>query len=430
MKREVHLPASGAGRPRAGRAGEQAEPKERVKIYLRKQPDARRRRQKAMLRQAAQAKREKSNALLQISHDMRTPLNAIMGLLQMAENCPGNPLRTKDCLEKIGLSAAMLLNLIDGVLEDIRLAHGGTKGRDIFDIDQMFHRLHVIFEVRAGEKGVFFHMSHSPEIGGWYKGDERKLERILINLLENAIKYTGTGERVWLTAAPAADAPNILCFTVRDTGIGMDAQLRARLFTPFVRGDNAVDNDPGGTGQGLAIAQRYATLLGGGIAVKSTPGKGSAFTVRIPLKKIKEPPAGKSRPTYGPKADAQRGRRLRVLLVEDNHINREVAQYQLTARGFMVETANDGAEALAKFENSRENRYDLILMDVLMPVMDGLEATRKIRALRRGDAQLPIIAMSAGTFPEDILKSEAAGMNAHLSKPLQMEALFKVLNKG
>lgn len=380
------------------------------------------REQKAPPEQADPARRAESGYFAAMAHDMRTPINAIAGMAHLAEKCPGNPPQTKEYLERIRLSSAMLLSLSNDILNMSQLDCGKLKiAQTTFTLDKLFHQLKILFDAMALEKQLSLQMTLSPKLFGRYSGDEIKINRILMNVLGNAVKYTGPGQHILLCAAPANGMADVVCFTVWDTGPGIDEDTRSRLFDPFERGG---DSEEEGAGLGLAIARRYAEVLGGAIDVASAPCQGSVFTIRLPLKKVPDP--GKAAGTPAPATKWGKGQR--ILLVEDSTISQQVTQWQLQTYGFEVETANDGAQGLAKFEESTEGWYDLILMDIQTPRMSGLTATRRIRALPRKDAALPIFAMSAGGSDNDLEKWKQAGMNGHLSKPLQSEALRRVLS--
>lgn len=376
------------------------------------------------LRQSEEANRAKSEFLSRMSHDIRTPMNAVMGMTQLALECPGTPPQTIEYLEKIMLSAQVLLSLINDVLDMSKIESGkAVVEQKPFELSAMFHRLKTVFDQPTKDKRLVFQADVSPALSTWYIGDETKIERILMNLMSNAIKYTDAGGSIFLAAelSRSATGADMVSFTVKDSGVGIAPEMLDKIFEPFERGSTRE-----GTGLGLPIAYSYAQLLNGTLDVESTLGAGTTFTLSLPLKGAKT--AGRLQT-----AEEKPERNLsgaRLLVVEDNPINQEIAQCLLESRGFYVDTADDGEQGVAMFSKRPEGYYYAILMDIQMPVMNGLDASKRIRAFPRPDAAvIPIFAMSANAFTEDVEKSLAAGMNGHISKPFDVDLLLQKLQE-
>lgn len=530
-----------------------------VQRTLRKKLEKRSEQLHQALEMAKHANQAKSDFLSRMSHDIRTPMNAILGMLNLAKQSWDNPARLRDCLATVENSAKFLLSLINDILDMSKIESGKMTLKNArFDFLALIRDMTAMFYCYSKEKELHFYVSINPNLEEYYIGDKLKLNRILMNLIGNAIKFTerkGTvafsvdvGERSETTAE--------LIFTVKDTGMGMDKTFLKKLFQPFEQDSRQPDN-LGGSGLGLAIANHYARLMNGDIQVESEPGKGSTFITRIRMERAAAPETEEPRKRFdqvralvvqpdcassdhvrtllekqgvtvtgasslksafevldrAEKLDAPytvllmdwesaaddavpllrairqslekdgttlaiaaydwSGVKLqdggdgviylqkplsssvmydflcsitacsptpeavpaeqgfngeRVLLVEDNSINLEIASTILESRNIIVDKAHDGAEAVECFSQSAPGQYLAILMDIRMPVMGGLEATRRIRALARADAaSVPIIAMSANAFEDDVKASEDAGMNAYLVKPIDIPSLFKTL---
>lgn len=512
------------------------------------------------LEMAERANRAKSDFLSRMSHDIRTPMNAIMGMLAIAKDSWGDPDRVRDCLDKVESSAKFLLVLINDILDMSKIESGkAILKKKPFDFAAFTKNLATMFYSQAEKKRVRFQVLLGRSVAEAYVGDELKLNQILINLLGNALKFTEPGGSVLLSVQQdkRSNSATELVFTITDTGIGMEKAFLSKIFEPFEQ-DSQQRSNQGGSGLGLAIAEKYARMMNGGIVVDSAPGKGSTFVARVWLendtarapvslkdrfrhlkalvvdadaeeleytrslllrfgvaaegfasgalaldrldaaarqgesgmiilvdwgnarpaadaliRKIRKT-MGKSGPVIAVAAydwSAIKAKALeagadvflqkplfastlydfllsltqdsplaggaeteegfdgeRVLLVEDNDLNLEIAVTLLTSRNLQVDTARNGQEAVEVFGNSEAGCYLAVLMDIQMPVMDGLEATRRIRSLTHEDAgTVPIIAMSADAFEDDVEKSLEAGMNAHISKPVDIPTLFAVL---
>ncbi|MFO1038093.1 MAG: ATP-binding protein [Geminicoccaceae bacterium] len=366
---------------------------------------------------AETASQAKSRFVANMSHELRTPLNAILGFAELLEASS----LTAEQQRHVGIileTGRQLQGLLADVLDISRLDAGRIAIRQsVFDLGQLMHGLVPLVELQLGEKPVSFALDLDPTLPAAVAGDALRLKQILTNLLSNAAKFTKSGS-ITLSVHPAADEPGRIRFAVADTGSGIPAEAQERLFQPFSR----IAETAGltrGTGLGLAISQRLAELMGGRIEVDSEAGRGSTFTLDLPL-----PAEDESRlPRISPAVPALL-EPLQVLAVDDTATNRELIGALLRHAGHQVTTAKDGAEAVAAVGRKVP---DLILMDVSMPILDGIEATRRIRAMGGAAAEVPIIALSAHAFASDVEACQAAGMNDHLSKPIETRALFAAL---
>lgn len=395
----------------------------------------------AALQAAEVANREKSDFLSRMSHDIRTPMNAIMGMTDIASAHIDTPEKVQDCLRKISLSSQHLLGLINDVLDMSKIESGKVELRhESFNFRAFLQDLENLYGEQAKSKGISYETILASDLEVQIIGDSLRLNQVLSNLLSNALKFTPAKGMIKLRVSKTGeDQENVyLRFEVIDTGCGIAEENYDKIFESFEQENVDVTYKYGGTGLGLSIVKRFTGLMGGGIHVTSVQGNGSTFTVDLPFGKIKE--SGKptrfsdingrndlAKDCYAVDYDFK-GKR--ILLVEDNELNREIAEELIGVTGASVESAEDGVQAVEMFKESAEGYYDLILMDVQMPHMDGYEATRCIRALGRSDAQkVPIFAMTANAFAEDVQKSREAGMNAHISKPLNIRAVYKQMNR-
>jgi signal transduction histidine kinase/CheY-like chemotaxis protein len=389
---------------------------------------------------ALAASRTKSEFLANMSHEIRTPINAVTGMAAIARNS-GDLGRIYECLDKINLASRQLLGLINDILDMSKIeAKKFDLAREPFALTAAVQNVADIIEVRAAEKKQRFEVDLAPDLPEAALGDEMRLSQILLNLLSNAVKFTPEGGVIRLSLRREQEAPEqeaneanvareaneaYVAYeaAVRDTGIGISPEQQARLFNAFVQGDSGTARRFGGTGLGLAISRSIAELMGGGISVESTPGEGSCFTVRFQLGKCD--PSLLKTPDNAQQAYDFAGRTL--LLAEDIPINSEIVLALLEDTGMTIDCAENGKIALELYAAHPE-RYDLILMDLQMPIMDGFEAARSIRALAAPQAAaVPIIAMTANAFTEDVENCKKAGMNEHIAKPVEPEILFHVL---
>ena len=374
---------------------------------------------------AEEASRAKTEFLSNMSHDIRTPINGIMGMTTIARK-QANTEKTNDCLEKIETASAHLLSLINDVLDMSRIERGKTEiAHKPLNIKELLSGCGVIIKGQLNDRALNYIENLEGIRHPYVLGDELHLRQVFINILGNAVKFTPDGGTITVTAAEAPEEDGAARFRFRfeDTGIGMKPEFLSKIFTPFAQEDNGSRTNYKGTGLGMAITKQFTELMGGEISVSSVPEKGSCFTVEIPLQIDRETAAAQS---VEPVIQSIEG--MRILLVEDNELNMEIARELLEDEGAEVTPAEDGRIAVDTFRRSAPRRFDVVLMDIMMPNMNGYDATREIRALNREDAQsLPIIAMSANAFEEDVKKSLEAGMNAHLAKPINITELVKTL---
>ena len=374
------------------------------------------------------ASRAKSDFLSRMSHEIRTPMNAIIGMTGIAMREKEEPDKVEDCLKKIDRSSQYLLSLINDILDMSKIESGKMKLEiGSFSMKELADGIANLIEPQAQAKGISFKQELDiPE--EWVIGDSLRLNQVLINLLGNAVKFTPEGGCVTLKmlqkSLPGGGINTL--FSVKDTGIGVSGEDKQRIFRSFEQADDNTSRQYGGTGLGLAISERLVRMMGGLIELDSEEGEGSEFYFSLRQEKGTMP---ENRANGEVKEEKTKLEGKRVLLVEDNELNLEIARTVLEMQKCLVDSVVNGQEAVDTFRESEEDYYDLILMDIRMPVMDGLEATRLIRALNRPDARtVPIVAMSANAFEEDMKKSLESGMNAHLAKPFQVEALVETLH--
>lgn len=388
------------------------------------------------LQLAKQNEQSKQAFFRNMSHDMRTPLNAILGSSELARQHLDEPQRAAGYLDRIDSSGRYLLGLINDILEMARMEHGQVRLESRpFDLRKCVDDCLAAFRIQAGREGKALreNFAAGPET---VVGDERRIQQILNNLLSNAFKFTPAGGEITLSVRQTESGEyGRYEFAVADTGIGMSPEFLRRIFEPYAREMRFGDRAASGTGLGMSITRSLAALMGGEIQVESEPGKGSRFTVVLPLPSAEpgqaEPAAeAAARAAARPDAGAFTLEGLSLLLAEDNEINMEITTEMLAARGVRVAQAFDGAEAVELFRQSAPFAFDAVLMDMQMPGLDGCAAARQIRALPRADAQsVPIIAVTANAFAEDVAATAAAGMDAHISKPIDFKKLAQALEQ-
>lgn len=378
---------------------------------------------------AVSANETKGRFLSSISHDIRTPLNGIQGMLRIADAFPDNMKKQKECRDKIWIASNYLVSLVNNVLNMNRLENSTIElSEKPFDLIDLLMEIIAMTNIQIDAQGLHSVVDWKPGyINHRYLiGSEEGISRILLNLNSNAIKYNkkdGTvycrckelrcdGETAWLE------------FVTEDTGIGMEEEFLRHAFEPYTQEQHISLNSINGVGLGLTIVKETVALMGGTIQVESKINEGTRYTIVLPFKV-----------DHHPKIDDDPMEHLslkgkKALLAEDNNLNMEIARFQLEQEEIEVFTASNGKEAVEMFEASQPGFYDIILMDIMMPVMDGLEATRRIRSMNRRDAMtIPIVAMSANAFQEDVEKSLAAGLNEHLTKPLDEKKLTETMKK-
>ena len=376
---------------------------------------------------AEHANEAKTTFLASMSHDLRTPLNGVLGFTAFALQ-ESDPRKKQAYLEKIESSGRLLLDLINDTLDLSRIESGkAVPEPEAVMSDDLVPAVITALRPSAELKGVKLLADYTSYQNKPIWADKLKINKIALNLLSNAIKFTPSGGTVTVTLYCISGSPagESCSFTIEDTGMGMSAEFMKHMYEPFSQEKRSEAVQTPGTGLGLSIVRRYVDLLGGTISVESRLHEGTRWTVTLPIKKLE------SELTEKPKAasqDALRGKR--VLLCEDNQMNTEIASMLLKNKGMLVESAENGAVGLAKFSASGAGWYDAVLMDIRMPEMDGYEAAGRIRALKRADAAtVPIIAMTADAFEESIRAAKDAGMNAYITKPVEPQKLYSVLQK-
>ncbi len=380
------------------------------------------------LQQARAAEIAKSTFLANMSHDIKTPLNAILGFIDLIKLHINNKSKIEEYLEKIRVSGNQLLNIASEALEVTRMESGkASLAETEGSLSEMLAEIEKSLTPEMNTAGLHFTIDTSRVARFAVFADLIRIKEILMRLLDNAAKYTEPGGFVSLRVTEDANAGGFgrYVFTVEDTGCGISAEFMERLFEPFARESNTTESGVVGSGLGLAVVKNLVNLMDGDIKVMSRVGEGSRFTVTVVLRQLDGGSLSVSALTL-PHISLE-GKR--VLLVEDNEINSEIAEALLTENGFLVETASDGDIAVDIVKSSEPGYFDLVLMDIQMPRMNGYEATRGIRALSEPLlARIPIIALSANTYPEDRKKAIDAGMDAHAPKPIDMSRLIEVIS--
>ena len=369
----------------------------------------------------------KSDFLARMSHEIRTPMNGIIGMTEIALKDGQTEERRIDCLRKIEYSSEYLLGLINDILDMSKIESGKMRLiEEKCNLMEMIQGLHPLLEAKLNENNIQY-IADIQLKNHWFLADSLRLNQVLVNLLGNALKYSRPDGHVWLTVRETEEEKGFsnLYFQVRDDGIGIAPEKQQLIFRQFEQADNSENARKQGTGLGLAISRRIVRMMDSDIKLESEPGKGSSFSFNVKL----QPVSGeKTTVTSQPEEISFPGKR--ILVVEDNELNMEIICTILENYGIETEQAVNGKEAVRRMEESVPGYYDMIFMDIMMPEMDGLEATRTIRNLDRKDCKkIPIYAMSANAFDEDVKRSLASGMNGHLSKPVNLQVLEKTLQK-
>ena len=383
-----------------------------------------------LLEKVRWANSAKSEFLSHMSHDLRTPINGILGMLEIMEKIQDDPEQQKACRKKIRVSTQHLLSLVNDVLQVSKLETGRlVEVEEPFDIHEILEDCITIMSVQAQERGIRLELKESDLQHGRLIGNPLHLRKILMNVIDNAIKYNRPHGSVFVQAKEIGcqnGTANFL-FVIEDTGIGMGEEFRNHIFEPFTQEQQDARTHYNGVGLGMSIMKKLTDQMKGTVEIESQPGKGSVVRITLP---IRVDGTWRAQPV-----DVERDLRsniagMRVLLVEDNEINCEIVEFMLKDAGAEVVTANDGKAAVDVFVQSAPGTFDCVLMDLMMPVMSGYEATRVIRGLERSDAKsVPIIALSANAFEEDVTMARDAGMNEHLAKPVDMDRMFKVISR-
>ena len=372
----------------------------------------------------------RSRFLSNMSHDIRTPMNGIIGTLDLANRYPDDLEVQRKCREQIMTSSKYLVSIVNDILDMNKLESGDVVDQEIpFELTDLLNRANMAKQIQAAEKGVEY-------VVDWEKnsilhthllGNPVYAERLLTIVCDNAVKFTNSGGcvRVWCSEKSVDDGQVVYEFGCADTGIGMSESFVPHAFEMFSQENESSRSKYEGTGLGLAIAKKLAEHLNGTIALESEKGTGTTVVMTIPFRIGK--PGEQKKPVNCEEISIEG---LQALVAEDNELNRELAKFMLEAQGIRVDCAADGQEAVERFAQSEPGYYDVILMDIMMPNLNGWDATRRIRSMKRSDAaNVPIIAMSANTFAEDIINSRISGMNRHLAKPMDEKELLETVKE-
>ena len=388
----------------------------------------------AQLKIAQASNQAKSKFLSNMSHDIRTPINGIMGMLKIAERYKNDRNRLEDCLKKIDTSANHLLTLINDVLDLNRLESGQmVLDKDSFSIPNIVNDIDLIVRPMAEESSIYLITRNINTVSPNVFGSSLHIRQIMLNVLSNAIKYNHDHGHVYFTVTQLKKTKDEVsyCFEIKDEGIGMTKEFQKRMFNSFEQEniqDVTVRSECKGYGLGLSIVKGLVNQMHGTIYVESEKNKGTTFRICLSFKIDHETKSSTQKTIPSISSDSIKG--VKILLVEDNSLNMEIAKVLLEAEGAVVTPATDGQDAINVFENHEPETFDIILMDIMMPVVNGIEATRIIRSLDREDARtIPILAMTANAFSEDIKKCLEAGMDEHISKPFQIEKLKTTISK-
>lgn len=380
-------------------------------------------------REASSANSAKTEFLRRMSHDLRTPINGIRGMVEVGDANADNLQKQTECRSKIWTASGLLLDLANEALDMSRLESGQVDLELVpTNLVVLTREVRDILERQAEERLVTIICDQQALDHPYARASVTHLKRLLVNIAGNAVKYNRRGGYVRLTCREVepVDGVPVYEYTIADNGIGMSEEFQQHLYEPFSREEQQVEGASSGTGLGASIAKQLVELMGGTMSFTSALGQGTTFTIRLPLEKCERSEIPQAARVGAGDSDALQG--LRVLLVEDNDLNAEIAQFTLGRAGAIATHVKDGESAVETFAASAPHEYDVVLMDIMMPGIDGLEATRRIRALDREDAATtPIIAVSANAFADDRRLSREAGMNAHLSKPVSSQELIEAL---
>lgn len=400
---------------------------------------SRRRKAQMALALAESASQSKSDFLSRISHEIRTPLNGIVGMTAIARRSADNPEKVLNCLDKIDLSSSYLMSLLNDVLDMSRIESGKIELENSeFELSEVCGQIYDLFWQKAEDNGIDLQIDCGNLAGQRVVADHLRLTQVLVNLISNAMKFTPSGGTVSLNIRKTAEDRQTVSleFTVADTGVGISEEFQSRLFEPFEQESAGTARQYGGTGLGLAISNNFVKMMGGEISVWSRPGEGTRFTVQLTFLRGTPAEQGSAETEAAsglldpgsPVSEDLSG--LTILLAEDNEINAEIITCILEESGAKVDSVGDGKAAVEKFTEAAAGTYQLIFMDIRMPVLNGMEASRAIRASGRADAgSIPIVGLSANAFREDIDKAMESGMNAYLAKPIDLTLLYQTLDK-
>ncbi|MBU5482017.1 ATP-binding protein [Blautia sp. MSJ-19] len=389
--------------------------------------DANRRELQKALVSAENANRAKTSFLNSMSHDIRTPMNAIIGFTTLAKTHIDDQELVSDYLDKISVSSQHLLSLINDVLDMSRIESGKVKIEEKpLSLSELVHDIQTISQAGVSSRQLDFKINTELVVHDTIVGDSLRIHQILLNIIGNAVKFTPAGGEVSFTIIEKDTAPSGYAdyeFHIRDTGIGMSKEFQKHIFEAFSREETATVSRIQGTGLGMSITKNLIDLMNGSVTVDSEEGKGTEFTVFLRFAVCDT--IIQTSPDPAPDFTGKK-----ILLVEDNELNREIAESILADNGFTVDTAFNGIEAVSQIQSTAGDTYDLILMDIQMPGMNGYEATRQIRSMKDPvRSSIPIIAMTANAFAEDRQAALDAGMNEHIAKPVDVQKLLKILSQ-
>lgn len=377
--------------------------------------------------EAKRANSAKTDFLRHMSHDIRTPINAIKGFIEIGNYYADDLERQTECRQKIENATAYLLELVSNILDMSKLESGQTMLENkAFNLEEMLKDTEEIVEIQAREKGVTILPERKEIIHAHVKGSQTHLKQIILNIMTNAVKYNKTGGSVLIKCREYNSDKEKAFFEweCQDTGIGISPEFQKHMYEPFTQENSEVRTTYTGTGLGLSITKKLVEKIGGTISVESDTGIGSRFIIRFPLAIDSE------RYRLSEEQDSALLKGKKILLVEDNEMNMEIAEFLFQTYGMVVTKAWNGQEAVEIFADSQPGEYSMIFMDVMMPVLDGIEATKHIRYMKRSDAKIvPIFAMTANAFQEDVELSRNAGMNEYFTKPLEMKKIIDTILK-
>ena len=381
-------------------------------------------------KKAEAANEAKTEFLQRMSHDIRTPINGICGLVNMAEHYVDNMEKQTEYRTKVKEASNMLLELVNDVLDMSKLESGEIVLEEIpFNLSKISREVFVVIEQMAAEQNIQIKWEKKEITHRDLIGSPGYVKRVMMNILSNAMKYNRENGHIYISCIEIPSGQpemTIMEFVCRDTGIGMAEEFQKHIFEPFAQEHSGSRTKFAGTGLGMPIAKKLIEKMGGTITFESVEGVGTTFVIRVPFRIDTD---RNSKVETGEKTEVSI-RELHILLAEDNELNMEIAEFMLQNEGAEVTKAWDGQEAVKIFEKSRSGEFDVILMDIMMPVMNGYEAAKMIRSLDREDAKaIPIIAMTANAFTEDRLRAKEAGMDEHVAKPVDVESLIKVIHR-
>ena len=381
-------------------------------------------------KKAEAANEAKTEFLQRMSHDIRTPINGICGVLNVADHYADDMKKQTECRAKVKEASHLLLELVNDVLDMSKLESDEVILEEIpFNLSSIFREVFVVIEQIAAEQNIRIAWEKKEIIHRNLIGSPGYVKRVMMNILSNAVKYNRENGHIYISCVEIpSEQPGMTTmeFVCRDTGIGMTEEFQKCVFEPFAQEHTGSRTKFAGTGLGMSISKKLVEKMGGTITFESEEGAGTTFVIRVPFKIDLDVDKSKEQKDLSEKTI----KGLHILLAEDNELNMEIAEFMFQNEGAEVTKAWNGREAVEIFEKSRPGEFDVILMDIMMPVMNGYKATKRIRSMNREDAKtIPIIAMTANAFTEDRLKAKEAGMNEHIAKPVDVELLVKVIHK-